>query len=114
MRLPCTRSGRRRSCRSFAMPAIPGLSPALLMHWCAPPMILLAVSASDRPDLMRGLIQRVSEACVRVEGELVGEVGPGILLLLGVHKGDTEAQALKLLEKVLAYRIFPDETGRMN
>lgn len=63
---------------------------------------------------MRGLIQRVSEASVRVEGELVGEIGSGILLLLGVHKGDTEAQALKLLEKVLAYRIFPDGTGRMN
>lgn len=63
---------------------------------------------------MRGLIQRVSEASVRVEGEVVGEIGVGILLLLGVHKGDSEEQAQKLLEKVLAYRIFPDETGRMN
>lgn len=63
---------------------------------------------------MRGLIQRVSEACVRVDGEVLGEIGPGILLLLGVHKGDSEEQALKLLEKVLAYRIFPDDTGRMN
>jgi D-tyrosyl-tRNA(Tyr) deacylase len=63
---------------------------------------------------MRGLIQRVSEARVVVGGETVGEVGTGILLLLGVHKGDSEAQALKLLEKVLAYRIFPDDSGRMN
>lgn len=63
---------------------------------------------------MRGLIQRVSAASVRVEGELVGEIGVGTLLLLGVHKGDTEEQALKLLEKVLAYRIFPDASGRMN
>jgi D-tyrosyl-tRNA(Tyr) deacylase len=63
---------------------------------------------------MRGLIQRVSEARVIVEGACIGEVGTGILLLLGVHKGDSEGQALKLLEKVLAYRIFPDEAGRMN
>lgn len=63
---------------------------------------------------MRGLIQRVSEARVVVEGEVVGEVGPGILLLLGVHKGDSEEQALRLLEKVLAYRIFSDAAGRMN
>jgi D-tyrosyl-tRNA(Tyr) deacylase len=63
---------------------------------------------------MRGLIQRVSEARVMVGDECVGEIGAGILLLLGVHKGDTEDQALRLLEKVLAYRIFPDEAGRMN
>lgn len=63
---------------------------------------------------MRGLIQRVSEARVVVAGEVVGEIPTGILLLLGVHKGDSEAQAMKLLEKVLAYRIFPDESGRMN
>jgi D-tyrosyl-tRNA(Tyr) deacylase len=46
--------------------------------------------------------------------ECVGEIGSGILLLLGVHKGDSEEQTLRLLEKVLAYRIFPDEAGRMN
>lgn len=63
---------------------------------------------------MLGLIQRVSEARVMVQEECVGDIGRGILLLLGVHKGDTEAQALKLLEKVLAYRIFPDASGRMN
>lgn len=63
---------------------------------------------------MRGLIQRVSEARVVVAGEVVGEIGPGILLLLGVHKGDSEEMALKLLEKVLAYRIFADDAGRMN
>lgn len=63
---------------------------------------------------MRGLIQRVSEARVLVAGEVAGGIDAGILLLLGVHKGDTEAQALKLLEKVLAYRIFADDSGRMN
>jgi D-aminoacyl-tRNA deacylase len=63
---------------------------------------------------MRGLIQRVCEARVLVADEVVGEISTGILLLLGVHKGDSEAQAVKLLEKVLAYRIFPDDSGRMN
>jgi D-tyrosyl-tRNA(Tyr) deacylase len=63
---------------------------------------------------VRGLLQRVSEAAVRVDGEIIDRIDAGILLLLGVQKGDTEAQALKLLDKVLAYRIFPDAEGRMN
>jgi D-tyrosyl-tRNA(Tyr) deacylase len=63
---------------------------------------------------MRALLQRVSEAAVRVDGEVISRIDTGILLLLGVQKGDNEAQALKLLEKVLAYRIFPDTEGRMN
>lgn len=63
---------------------------------------------------MRGLIQRVSEASVVVEGETVARIGPGILLLLGVEKGDSEEQARRLLDKVLAYRIFPDGESRMN
>lgn len=63
---------------------------------------------------MRGLLQRVSEARVMVDGQCVGEIGPGVLLLLGVHKGDTEEQATRLLKKILAYRLFSDEAGRMN
>lgn len=63
---------------------------------------------------MIGLIQRVSHAKVEVEGEIVGQIGRGILLLLGVEKEDTPAHADKLLHRVLNYRIFPDETGRMN
>jgi D-tyrosyl-tRNA(Tyr) deacylase len=63
---------------------------------------------------MRGLIQRVSEARVTVAGEVTGEIGRGILLLLGVAQGDTAAQADKLLHRVLNYRIFPDAEGRMN
>jgi D-tyrosyl-tRNA(Tyr) deacylase len=61
-----------------------------------------------------GLIQRVSHASVTVEGDVVGQIGRGILLLLGVEKEDTEAKADRLLEKVMGYRIFPDESGRMN
>jgi D-tyrosyl-tRNA(Tyr) deacylase len=63
---------------------------------------------------MIGLIQRVTQAKVEVEGETVGQIGRGILLLLGVEKDDTEAHARRLCERVIGYRIFPDETGRMN
>jgi D-aminoacyl-tRNA deacylase len=60
------------------------------------------------------LIQRVSEARVEVSGNLVGAIGRGILALVGVERGDTEAQAERLAEKLLGYRIFPDEAGKMN
>ena len=63
---------------------------------------------------MLGLIQRVSHASVGVNGEIVGEINRGILLLLGVQREDTEASARKLLHKVMHYRIFPDEDDKMN
>ncbi|MGS2722743.1 D-aminoacyl-tRNA deacylase [Porticoccus sp. GXU_MW_L64] len=63
---------------------------------------------------MLGLIQRVSRADVVVAGETVGEINRGILLLLGVQKGDDKAKADKLIHKVLNYRIFPDDDGKMN
>ncbi|AIY64069.1 D-aminoacyl-tRNA deacylase [Pseudoalteromonas piratica] len=63
---------------------------------------------------MQGLIQRVSEAKVVVEGEVVGEIGQGILLLLGVEKGDDQHKADRLLHKVSGYRIFSDDEGKMN
>jgi len=63
---------------------------------------------------MKALIQRVSHAKVEVEGEITGAIDGGILLLLGVEKDDTEAEADKLLKKVLSYRIFGDEDGKMN
>ncbi len=63
---------------------------------------------------MIGLLQRVSEASVRVEGEVVGQIGPGLLVLLGVEKGDAEHEADRLLERVVTYRVFDDENGRMN
>ena len=61
-----------------------------------------------------GLIQRVSSANVIVAGETVGEIERGILLLLGVEKQDNAQNIEKLLNKVLAYRIFGDEKGHMN
>jgi D-tyrosyl-tRNA(Tyr) deacylase len=63
---------------------------------------------------MIALIQRVSEASVRVDGELVGAVGRGVLALVAVEPDDTEARAERLVERVLGYRIFEDADGRMN
>ena len=63
---------------------------------------------------MLGLIQRVSEAQVRVLDEVVGEIGPGLLVFLGVEKTDSRAQVDKLLNKVLNYRLFGDDKGHMN
>jgi D-tyrosyl-tRNA(Tyr) deacylase len=63
---------------------------------------------------MRGLIQRVSRASVSIDGQEVGAIERGILLLLGVGKEDDEAVAERLCDKVLDYRIFPDNEGKMN
>ena len=63
---------------------------------------------------MIALLQRVSEAAVDVNGDRVGAIGRGVLALIGVERGDGERQADRLLERMLAYRIFPDADGRMN
>ena len=63
---------------------------------------------------MKALIQRVKNAKVEVSGETIGEIEQGILVLLGVEKTDTPELADKLLQKILKYRIFADEAGKMN
>jgi D-aminoacyl-tRNA deacylase len=63
---------------------------------------------------VRALVQRVSQAAVDVEGERVAQIGPGMLVLLGISREDTEAEADRLAEKVRALRIFDDPEGRMN
>jgi D-tyrosyl-tRNA(Tyr) deacylase len=63
---------------------------------------------------MIALIQRVSEASVTVDGSVVGEIGRGLLVLLAVQPDDSEKTAARLAERVLTYRVFPDENDRMN
>lgn len=63
---------------------------------------------------MIALIQRVSEAAVRVDGEVVGEIDKGLLVLLGVEKDDDEAKSKRLVERVTTYRVFEDDDGKMN
>jgi D-aminoacyl-tRNA deacylase len=63
---------------------------------------------------MIGLLQRVTRASVVVAGREVGAIGRGLLVLVGVQRDDGEAQAARLLERLLSYRVFPDEAGRMN
>jgi D-tyrosyl-tRNA(Tyr) deacylase len=63
---------------------------------------------------MIALIQRVSRAAVAVDERTVGEIGRGVLALVGVERGDDSSRAERLLERVLTYRIFEDDAGRMN
>ena len=63
---------------------------------------------------MIGLLQRVAQASVEVGAERVASIGPGLLVLVGVRPDDSEASAVRLLDRLLQYRIFADETGKMN
>ena len=63
---------------------------------------------------MIGLLQRVSSASVSAGGEVIGTIGTGLLVLIGVERDDGVAQAERLLERLLGYRVFPDAEGRMN
>jgi len=63
---------------------------------------------------MIALLQRVSEASVTVDGEVISRIGPGLLALAAVERGDSPAQARRLAERILGYRVFEDAEGRMN
>ncbi len=63
---------------------------------------------------MRAVVTRVRSASVTIDGEVVGEIGTGLLVLLGVHQEDTEKEALKIADKICGLRIFEDENGKMN
>ena len=63
---------------------------------------------------MIGLLQRVAEASVVVDGDVIGRIDQGLMVLVGVQKADDAARAERLLERLLGYRVFPDATGRMN
>ncbi len=63
---------------------------------------------------MIGLLQRVNRASVEVEGKPIAAIGRGLLVLIGIERTDTEAQGERLLQRLLAYRVFADDAGRMN
>lgn len=63
---------------------------------------------------MIGLLQRVTRASVDIDGACVAEIGRGLLVLVGVQRNDSEREADRLLERLLGYRVFPDEAGKMN
>ncbi len=63
---------------------------------------------------MRAVVQRVSKACVRVEGDEIAKIGPGLLVLLGVAQGDSDEDAAWMAGKLANLRIFEDEAGKMN
>lgn len=63
---------------------------------------------------MLSLIQRVTEATVRVDGAIVGRIGPGLLALVGIEPGDGDTQVDRMADRLLAYRVFADDAGRMN
>lgn len=63
---------------------------------------------------MIALLQRVSESCVRVDGLVVGEIGKGLMVLLGFQPQDDEGKVRRLMDRLLAYRVFADGQGRMN
>jgi D-tyrosyl-tRNA(Tyr) deacylase len=63
---------------------------------------------------MRAVVQRVSRGAVRIGEELVAEIGPGLVVLVGVHVQDTEEEARYLARKVAQLRVFPDEAGKLN
>lgn len=63
---------------------------------------------------MIALLQRVRSASVEVDSECIGRIGPGLLALIGVRREDTERDTARLAERILGYRVFPDEAGRMN
>ena len=64
--------------------------------------------------VMIALLQRVSGASVEIDGETVGQIGRGLLVLVAVHRDDSERDVARLAERILSYRVFPDEEGRMN
>ena len=63
---------------------------------------------------MIALVQRVKQATVRVDGQKIAGIGPGLLVLVGVERADGQAQAVRMAERLFAYRVFADSTNRMN
>ncbi len=82
------------------------------MRWCAPRMT--SQNGCRENCAMIGLLQRVSEASVAVDGEVIGAIEQGLMVLVGVELGDSETEADRLLERLLTYRVFADADDKMN
>lgn len=95
---------RKRGAPSLASPNFYTASPRL---W-----LLKLVDALIKA--MIGLLQRVSSASVTVDGETIGRVGRGLMVLVAVHRDDEDRDVARLAERILTYRVFPDAEGRMN
>jgi D-tyrosyl-tRNA(Tyr) deacylase len=108
---------RRRAQQPF-LPALPDVIPSRLAGPARPTASakarVWAQAQIKETVAMRAVLQRVIRARVVVEGEVTGEIGPGLLVLLGVGKGDTPADAVRLAEKTAKLRIFNDAQGKMN
>ena len=63
---------------------------------------------------MRAVLTRVKSASVEIDGQITGQIGQGFLILLGVHQDDTEAEAVRIADRICGLRIFEDENGKMN
>jgi D-tyrosyl-tRNA(Tyr) deacylase len=70
--------------------------------------------AGENQENMRAVIQRVTESSVKVEGKIVGEIGPGLMVLLGIEEDDSETEVATLVKKIIGLRIFNDEDGKFN
>lgn len=96
---------------------MPGMRPVnrgSSMHWCGRPIVLPISGPPPGWFGVIALIQRATHGCVRVGGEPIGQIGPGLVCLVGVAQNDGPTQARRLAERVMNYRVFPDDAGRMN
>lgn len=108
----CITPGRKPRCRLFLTPVI--------LRWRQASSMLGARDRWFRAALvvttyfMIGLLQRVTKASVTVDGEIISSIEQGLMVLVGVERNDTEAQADRLLERLLGYRVFADANDKMN
>ncbi len=78
------------------------------------PALSYSIQTHERLPQMVGLLQRVTSAKVTIDGKTVGEIERGLLVLVGIERADNEARGARLVDRLLGFRVFPDEAGKMN